>query len=182
MGAAAVYLSGFGFSLYREFEGGLAFGYEIAPRVSAGVAVRVYSLSVNGYGSAVSAGAALGFRAALADRVEALLLVDNLVRSRIGRSGESVPQVLSASIVLGPWAALTGYMSVARDPRYPAESAFGIEWAPADIILLRCGLSMEPTMFCCGFSLLASVAAFEYGVRWHPELGLVHALSLFFSP
>jgi hypothetical protein len=182
VGSAAVYCSSFGFSLYRELEGGMAFGHDLAPRVSAGVAVRIYSLSIAGYGAAVSAGAAVGFRALLADRVEASLLVDNLFRSRIGSSGESAPTVLSASVVVGPLAELTGYLSVARDSRYPAESAFGIEWMPASIIRLRCGLSMEPESFAGGFSVTAGGVAFEYGARWHPELGPVHALSLCISP
>jgi hypothetical protein len=177
-GHLGLYGSGLGSEIYREFEAGIGFGREVLPRTSVGIAVRGYFLTIKGYGSAFCTGLAAGLRVALMPTLEYGILVDNFLSTRIGSSGESLPQMLATTVAFKPSPGFQAALTMAKDSRFPLEASGGIEFSVAEVLHLRGGCSIEPMSFSGGFGLSVLRGDFDFGARWHTDLGMVYALSL----
>jgi hypothetical protein len=178
LGNLGFYGSGLGSELYSEYEGGVGFGREVLPRTSVGLAVRGYFLAIKGYGSAFCSGLTAGIRVALMSNLEYGILVDNLFRSHIGSTGELLPQTLATTVVFKPVPGFQVALMMAKDSRFPLEASGGIECPVAEVLRLRGGCSIEPMSFSAGFGLSFLRGDFDFGARWHADLGMVYALSL----
>lgn len=145
-----------------------------------GSTVRYASLKISGYGSAGTFIFDLGVWAKLAPSVYWGTSVKNITDSKIGRSGEELPQSMTTGFMLSPISQFSMTFDLNKDTRFPLDIRFGAEYRPLKILALRAGIAGDPQVFAAGFSVKLLNIRIDYAFTSHSELGFTHLFSLTF--
>ena len=180
-GPAAVSLSVFGFSLYREITLGLAMSRQVGDLAVVGVGAKLYSLTIDRYGSGLALGIDLGLLVRAGPGLSYGCAIQNLNSPCVGKDKEALPRSLSMGICVQPVRAGFLIASADKDVHHPVELALGAEYCIEEILTIRIGTSHEPSTISAGLGIQRSSLCIDYAFTVHPDLGGTHCISLSFA-
>jgi hypothetical protein len=178
---AAVGLQSLGFSLYRESVGSFGTAAMITEEFSAGVTVHLYHLSIEKYGSSLTAVIDAGAICSVTDQMNVGVVVQNITSSSFG-ADDDIPQLLISGISYRLLEETVINIDLVKDIRYALTYRVGLEFSPMEIISLRTGTEGASSRLFAGVGVHVSSIQVNYGVASHPELGLTHSIGITFRP
>jgi hypothetical protein len=167
-----------GKDLYREQTLAITYGVPLDAAVVVGVSVSYDAVSIARYGSAHTVGVDLGIQFTPMPQLTLGASVLNVNKPTIGVEQDELPRVIliGASYRLSAGTVLSA--DIVKDIRYPESVRAGIEVRPLSFIVLRTGVSTEPSRFHAGGGVAYRSFEFEYGIATHQELGLTHTFGV----
>ncbi len=180
-GAAA---SLFGYNLYQEFTGRVAWGRSLGSIFDIGLSLSYYHLSIQNYGSSGTAGLDAGVIAQCNSSIRTGFVITNINNPHIGSSHESLPQTLTIGATIDLLPRISISAELFKDFQFPVSMRYGIEYTPLNEIYFSVGTSTEPSILAGGFGLSFSYFHIEYAIQYHQPLGISHyvTLAISFSP
>lgn len=168
-GTLGLDISVFGNGKYSESQISLGWGGYIQRRISLGVVIHSYSLSVQKYGNASTLGISLAAHFQLSPELDWGLLLKNLNQPKIGKAGEILPQLIITAIHFSPAPALAAQIEWEQDTMYRGIFKFGFEVKPKPWLFLRGGYVSGQLTAGIGWRL--NYVLFDYAFVTHPHLG-----------
>lgn len=154
----------------------------IVTGLACGVSVSAHRLSISGYGSCTAFSSDAGLVARPMDGVLSALAVRGLVRSRLGDSGDpAVPRSASFSAGVAPVERLGLSAALTFTEGLDPEPSFTAGYSPAGSLVIRLGLSSDPSRFALSLTFGAGPVEFLYGLGFHPDLGETHSAGVAFG-
>lgn len=171
----------FGFQLYREVTLGLSYASRVTDDVGVGVTMNFYSLSIQNYGSARTAGLDAGVSMTMTDEIRWGIAATNVNSPRIGKAKERLPQTYTTGVSYSPFDATLVALDLVKDVRYPASVRVGIEYKVVSMLSIRAGTTTEPSSMHLGAGIGHEPFRLDYAFSSHPDLGGTHHFSLTLS-
>lgn len=165
----------FGFDLYRESVLALSLGKGHGARVYWGITACLYSLAVQGYGSALTAGVDAGAMIRFSERLTGGFSVKNVTGSEI--SGQ-IARTYATGISFKPDKMLTLVVDAEMDSRFPVTVKFGAEAEPAGNVRLRAGVCSFPVSYSAGAGLSYGSFDLDYSAFILEPLGITNSFGL----
>ena len=170
--------SKYGFDDYRELSLRVSCALQIIGRVQAGITAGYNRLAIQGYGSddVLTVDAGLIWR--VTDDFTLGSVVTNVNAPVIGLTGEEIPQSFSLA---GTWIPSPGFLlalDLVKDPVFPPEVKFGIEYQPVEGFALRVGVANQPSSYSAGFGVRFGGFGLDYAFSRHPDLGMTHRFGI----
>jgi len=110
------------------------------------------------------------------DGVLTALSVRGLARSRLGDSGDpAVPRSASFSAGVSPVERLGLSAGLTFTEGLDPEPSFTAGYSPTGSLVIRLGLSSDPSRFALSLTFGAGPVEFLYGLGFHPDLGETHS-------
>lgn len=166
-----------GNDLYRESEIGLSIGAGIRADAAAGASLRIFHLSIAGYGAAAAAGLDIGLALCPAPQVSVALTLTNCTGASIGACREEVPRSVTAAVEWNP-EPLSIVVEIAKEDGAMMSVAAGCECRLAGILRIRGGCTTEFPGVSAGAGIEWLHLSVDYALRWHAVLGGTHTVSL----
>ena len=167
----------YGFELYRETSGSLAYAHKLAG-IFVGINVNYHSVSIAHYGSAGTIGVDLGVLVPILDNLRWGLAAKNINAPTIGQSAERLPQAFTTGIFYKPIESFCFVFDYQKELSFPAAPRFGFEYWIIDGVALRGGASDQPATYAAGLGIRYGFFQIDYAFTTHQELGLTHQASL----
>jgi hypothetical protein len=168
----------YGYELYREVTLGAACGFDCGEGVRAGAAVTLNSVSIAGYGHGSCVGIDAGILWQIVSGLQFGASAANCNAPSPGRWRENIPRTFQAGIAFAPAGGFLVACDIAEDPRFPAEVRLGAEFSPAEFLLLRAGVSTDPSSCSAGVGICVLPFEIDYAFSRHQELGFSHRFGL----
>ena len=181
-GSGGLRFSRFGFDLYREVQGSLAFGMAITDQLSVGLAVSFFHLAILRYGSASAIGVDAGALVRLTPEVHWGAVVTNINSPSLASGSEKLPRTIGTGIAWTPLPDLLVSVELTKDVRFPAEFHAGVAYKPVSLVELRGGTTQDPSTVNAGVGIHYLILTLDYAFTSHPELGMSHHFSLTITP
>lgn len=178
---ACIALTRMGFSLYREMTVTAAAARSFGGIVSAGCSINYDHLTISRYGSAFTVGIDVAAEVLLSDDIRWGFSILNLNRPTIGGEKDQLPQLFLTGINCEVLSTAGVSFAVIKDARYPVSIRTGVRFEPIENIVLRLGVSSDPSRYFAGFGIRYSSVSVDYSVATHTELGLTHTIGISFS-
>ncbi len=167
----------YGFELYRELSGSLAYS-NIITGIHLGINLNYHMVSIKNYGSAGALGIDLGILIPLIDKLRWGISMKNINSPKIGSSSEKIPQCLTGGFAFLPLENLSLMLDVQKETSFEPSTRFGFEYRVVDAIALRGGYCNEPASYSTGIGIRYSFFSIDYAVSIHPILGWTHSFSV----
>jgi len=180
-GGAGIALTRFGFDLYSEHAGVIAWGGGSGP-LRFGACVRYTHIAIRGYGSAGVAAVDVGSIVAPISWFRAGVRLTDVTRSSIGSSGEHVRATLSMAVMFILPDVLDVSLQVGQDAAGGLSYRTAVSVRCSRWMELRSGASENLNRLHAGIRLDGGHAGVGYGLSVDPALGWSHTFSLFFTP
>jgi hypothetical protein len=177
-GSFGLLVNRFGFELYREVSGIIAYSNSYKELFSFGINLTYNSLAIKNYGSASVIGVDVGFLVTVSTGFRWGFFASNINAPTIGQAKEKLPQMYSSGLSYSPIKGLLLDVDIVKDIRYPTLIRGGIEYEVVNAVSLRAGVGSDPTKFSSGFGVHYSLIHFDYAITTHPDLGLSHQFSV----
>ncbi|MEE9166442.1 MAG: hypothetical protein V3U24_03135 [Candidatus Neomarinimicrobiota bacterium] len=183
----ALAFTSFGKGVYRETTFSLATGYTIGQKMETGLTINGHELSIRDYGSSRTMGITASVSYYLAETVRWSLLYRNLNSPKLGRSKESLPQVLVTVFDFSPVPSVTAAMELERDLEFRSRYKFGMRWQPMNIMTIATGFISHPGQVTAGISLRPGKGSSKwfgeigYAIATHPELAISQVFAVRFT-
>jgi hypothetical protein len=165
----------FGYSLYQEHQALLCYSRD-GELIAAGIGLRVMALSIEGYGSSVAMGIDLGVRGHLPGGVEMSLVGQNINRPEM--AGEALYQSIGIGASVRPRSDVLVACDLVHRAGMGQRLCLGHEFTVRECLLLRAGVSSDPTQFSLGIGLRWRRIRLDHAVRTHFILGPTHQVTL----
>jgi hypothetical protein len=179
-GAFGVSFRHFGFDLYSELNGGVAYGMRLTRSFSAGISVDYLRLHVSdGFkdNHAVTCQVGLAFRAG--EHLRLGLHIANPVPVLLSRiSGERLPTLIRFGLSWQVTEGLHADAEVEKDLAHKPAVKVGIEYRPARPLFIRIGFVSNPSAFTMGFGFELGNVRFDIASSYHMVLGYSPQASL----
>jgi hypothetical protein len=166
----------YGFNLYREFSGSLAYAKTISD-VGIGINVNYHSVAIKNYGAAGTIGIDVGILLHIIDKLRWGISVKNINAPTIGTSKEKLPQTFSSGVAYIPLENLHLFFDYQKELRFEASPRFGFEYWIIDAFALRGGVSDQPVQYSGGMGIRYAMFQVDYAFAMHQELGSTHEAS-----
>jgi hypothetical protein len=167
----------FGFALYRETAGMLSIGGELGDGIHAGVTLQLAHLSVERYGSAVTALIDAGCLYSLTGTTSFGLAVQNLTGAGFG-ADDDIPRTLLMGLSQTVEGIAVLNADIVHDSRYPVAYRAGADLPLHEFVVIRAGVDGGTERLFGGFSLSVLPFRIDYAVTAHPVLGLSHTIGI----
>ncbi len=164
----------YGFTLYREMQGGITYGAKLFDGFYGGVALNFHRIQLaENYGSLNTASASLGIFYQATDLLHFGMRVQNLSRTKLAdfederlptRFGIGVTYIFSEKVF---W-----ILEAEKTVIHPINIMSGLEVHPHDILYLRLGVNSYPFQSAFGFGLQFDKLQFDMSTTWHSNLGI----------
>lgn len=169
----------FGSPLYREITATLCTAYEFTGTWSAGLALHLFHLSIERYGSALRPAADLGFIVSLSETVTFGSLIRNISGTDFGND-DDLTQEFRTGISLRLSTAGRCSFDLKKDIRYPLTFVAGADFILYGPIALSLGYDGGTSMLSGGMNIDLFETTIHYAVSSHPILGLTHSFGVSF--
>lgn len=180
-GGAALSISGFGFEDYRETLVSLGYGRPIwagtVRPLLAGIRLRWYSLSIDGYGSASAPSLSAGLILPVSHGLALGMAASNLYVPP-GNLSEVLERSLTIGAMLRPTENFLLAMDAWKAATSPVDVRFGLEVKPLSAIALRGGFTLEPERYTAGIGLLLSRLRADLAAERHETLGWTPSIAV----
>ncbi|MDI6766644.1 MAG: hypothetical protein QME52_07465 [Bacteroidota bacterium] len=167
----------YGFELYRELSGSLAYS-NIITGIHLGINLNYHTVTISNYGSAGTIGIDIGILLPLMDVMRLGISLKNVNSPTIGRSSEKLPQSFTTGIAYLPFENLCLMLDVYKETSFEPSPRFGFEYWIVDAVGLRGGFCNEPASYSSGIGIRYSFFQIDYGVSIQPVLGWTHSFSV----
>ena len=174
-------LTRMGFSLYREMTVTAVAARSFGGVVSAGCGINYDHLAISRCGSASTLGIDIAATVLLSDDIRWGFSVLNINRPTIGREKDQLPQFFLTGINCDVLSTAGISFTIIKDVRYPVSIRTGVRFQPMENIVLRFGVSSDPSRYYAGFGIRYSSVSVDYSVATHTELGLTHTIGISFG-
>lgn len=175
----AVSVSTLGLRGYQETSLAIGAAFPIGNAWAAGLRVRLNVLAIGGYGQASVPSLDVALSCDLAPGCDLSVLLTNALAARIGAAGETLPVSLEFGCSVTPGdAGATLYARCCKELLSPLEWSFGTAYCVVPELVLRLGVSSEPSLLCCGAGIALAPVMVEYGLTHHRLLGQTHTMSV----
>ena len=182
-GNFGVHMQQYGFSLYREIQGGITYGMKFYKNFSGGISLNFHRIALGeNYGNKNTFSAALGLLYDMNDELSFSMRVLNLNRAKLAADqDERLPTTfaLGARYNFSDKAFWT--LEAEKDLIYPLNVKSGIEIQPHPIFAVRFGVMSYPFQASAGFGLKFSNFYFDMASSWHAQLGLSPSAGLHYE-
>lgn len=166
-----------GNDLYRESEIGLSLAAGVRKDAAAGASLRIFHLSIAGYGAAAAAGLDLGLALNPTPQVSVALTLTNCTGSSIGACREEIPRSVTAAVEWNPEPVCI-VIEIAKEEGALMSVAAGCECRLAGILRIRGGCTTDFPGASAGAGIEWLPLRLDYAWRWHATLGGTHTVSL----
>ena len=133
----------------------------------------VYYIAITEYVAASTIGTRLSLRDQVNASLQSVFSLLNANQPQIGKSKESLPQVISGGILLSPTESVHGHLSILHDISYPISIRLGISWQPINEIGFAVGKTTDPDIFTAGGFIKWKYFQFEFGCLSYANVGFV---------
>lgn len=164
----------YGFSLYREIQGGLTYGRKFARGFYGGVTVNFHRIQLaENYGSKNTASAGLGIMYELNDDLQFGARVQNLSRSPLAElEDERLPTTFSMGATYRFSEKVLWTLEAEKTIVHPVNVKSGLEIHPHEVLYLRVGVNSYPFQSAFGLGLKFNKLQFDLSTSWHSTLGI----------
>ena len=173
--------STFGFDAYREMHGSISYARGVslgtARRFHAGLTLRYYHTSIEGFGSAGTMGIHAGLLVQVLQNIDFGAHATNLNAPEL-TDGEALPQTLAVGLSYNADRRLRIVVDAFKDLDFPIAFRGGLEVTPVSILALRAGVAAEPTRFTAGAGVRLGQLNADIAAEQHQELGWSPSASL----
>lgn len=173
-GSAAIGGMMYGFELYKETKISAAFSYSFDDKFFAGAAVNYHSVSIKNYGSDGAFYFNLGGLAYILPELRWGFLISNINRESWGNEKDQIPVIYKSGLTYFLAEDFSLNAAVEKDILHNASLSAGINYDIIKYLSLRLGFSNEPSRFSAGVGINYSIAALDYAMFTHQDLGLTH--------
>ncbi len=180
VGTIGVAAESFGFALYHECSGGVAFAGEVAG-IGIGVTISYRSVGIQSYGSASAVTFDAGIEFPLVPSVTAGLDLSNLSGSTIGESEEKIPQSFAMGVAWSPARNMRLFVTYDKEMGFNASLHCGFEYDLVGEVTVRAGVADEPSLASAGLGIRLLGERLEYGLSHHDDLGWSHEVTIVLS-
>ncbi len=174
----AIGAESFGSDAYRETLAHVALGARVRGPLSAGLAVDVAQVAIDGAGNGRSCGLTFSGAVAASKDVSMWCNAESVWARDAGDLVLDVPRALAvgASYAASRMVTLDGYARTESGSRWSA--AGNLTVAPFGWLAVRFGRALGPSGFVCGATIATNSFVVGYNVRFHPVLAATHMLSV----
>ncbi|MCC6384741.1 MAG: hypothetical protein LC117_11170 [Bacteroidia bacterium] len=179
-GTLAAQFQYYGYSLYNEKSGGLAYARKLTESVSAGLQLDYFGVSIaENYGSANAVTFEAGLQAELMDGFFLAAHVNNPIRAKIADyNDERLPSILRFGLAYLPSEKVTLAAEAEKEIDRPNRIKAGIEYQVAKQLYLRTGIASNPVNTTFGLGLILDTFRFDVATSYHRQLGYSSNVSL----
>ena len=178
-GSLGVGLQAGGFELFREYGVTAAYAHGIGDGISAGASVAYRRLNADGYGGTGFLSVNAGLAAQPSQGLVLAASVWNVNQPRIGTTlRERLPLVIAVGTAYTVHPAARLCLDIQKQDVRPFNTRAGVDVRLNELLAVRAGANTDPGAFTGGIGLTHAGISFDYAVMAHPDLGLVHGLSL----
>ncbi len=164
---------------YRETTASLSCAYGGEADWTAGIRVNLFVLSIAGYGTTTVAAYDAGAQIECLESIAFGVLLTNVGGARIGEQQETLPRSLECGLSYAPdGSGVLICASAVHEFLSPVDWRLGVAYSPYECLVLRTGVSTDPSLLCGGFGLVMSPVSIDYAVSHHWQLGLTHHVSV----
>lgn len=156
----------------------LAIGKQVEQKFYYGLALNYSSLQIKNYGSTSTFGLDIGLLMHLNNKMRLGFQAQNLNRSNIGKTKETMPQSIKSGVSISPTPELILNLEIFKEIEFAEEIRFGIEYKLIPSLSLRLGTASNPDRFSSGFGIAINPFLIDYAFFSHNDLGLTHQVSL----
>jgi len=181
IGGVGMIVEQFGFELYRESSVSIGFGASIDHQIALGGTLNVVRIEVERYGSIMVPSYDFGALLQIIDGLNLGFDWRNVTGSKIGRTGESLPQVQCVGMCYVIAADSRIALELEKDIRFPFSVKTGFEQSFLETLRLRIGFASNPDKFSCGLGARFGSFEFAYAGFSHPQLGWTHQIEITFT-
>lgn len=171
----------YGYSNYHETSLNLTLAKISRQTFSYGATFRLLHLNIKNYGSMSTFGIDLGLIIHANEKTSFGFVIKNINQPQIGKIKEGVPPILISGVCLKPVNSLNLTCDIYKHFDFPVELRTGLEYKLSNFLILRSGVSSEPSRFSLGLGLLFRSIITDYAFISHPTLGFTHLFSISFS-
>lgn len=173
--------STFGFDAYREvhLSAGVARSLQFGTsrRFHAGLTLRYYHTTIDGFGSAGALGLHGGVLVQVMSNLDFGAHATNVNRPDL-TDGEPLPQTLSVGLSYKAEERLRVVVDAFKDLDFPLALRGGLELYPVPVLALRAGVAAEPTRFTAGAGVRLGRLQADVAAEQHQDLGWSPSASL----
>ncbi|MEX1001673.1 MAG: hypothetical protein WDZ35_06120 [Crocinitomicaceae bacterium] len=173
----------YGFSLYRESQGGLSYGMKFFDNFSGGISLHYHRIALGeNYGTKNTFSAALGLLYSLNKDISFSMRVLNINRAPLADDeDERLPTTFSLGAIYRFSEKAFWSIDAEKDLVHPINIRSGIEIKAHEIFALRIGVMSYPFQASFGFGLKFANFYFDMASSWHAQLGMSPSAGLHYS-
>ena len=177
LGAIGFAARRYGFELYREISGTIAYGHKIS-NIGIGVVLNYHTVAIEHYGSAGTFGIDIGAKVNFSTQVSWGISAKNINSPTIGVSQEPLPQIFSSGIAYHPGEDFSLTFDFQKEIGFDPSPKFGFEYWMIPQFAFRGGVAGEPTLYSGGIGVKFSAFQIDYAFSSHQNLGWTQEASL----
>ncbi|MCX6292672.1 MAG: hypothetical protein NT126_13080 [Bacteroidetes bacterium] len=171
----------FGGSLYNEKKAGLAYSKKLGGKFSGGVQLDYLSTFIaENYGTRNAFAVEIGILGEPLKNLKIGAHIFNPSKAKLAEYGdERIPVIMRAGASYSFSEKVTVSAEEEKDMDHEPAFKAGIEYHPADVLYLRCGIASNPSLSTFGFGLkINRNFLFDMAASWHQQLGFSPGISL----
>lgn len=164
----------YGFSLYREMQGGITYGRKLFSNFYGGFALNFHHIQLaENYGSRSTASGSLGIYYKAGKALEFGVRVQNISRTQLAElEDERLPTRFGLGATYSFSEKLLWTLEAEKTIIHPVNVKSGLEIHPHEILYLRLGVNSYPFQSAFGFGLQLGKLQFDMATLWHSTLGM----------
>jgi len=173
----------YGFSLYRELQGGITYGTKLFDGFYGGVAINFHSIQLaESYGSRNTASGSLGIFYEATESLHFGVRVQNISRTVLAEfEDERLPTVFGMGATYAFSEKVLWTLEAEKALVQPINVKSGLEMHPHEILYLRVGVNSYPFQSAFGFGLQFENLQFDMTTGWHSNLGMSPSAGLTYT-
>ena len=177
LGSFGVAARRYGFDLYREVSWTISYAREIFD-VGVGINANYHSVAIQDYGSSGTIGIDVGALVQITSWLRWGIAAKNINAPTIGESEEPLPQSFSAGVAYQPVRNLSLLFDCCKEISFAPSQRIGFEYSMVEAVVIRAGLSSEPSEYAGGIGIRYGILQVDYGFSMHQELGVTQQASI----
>lgn len=179
-GTFGLALSYFGYELYSEQQYRVAYGRKLARNFGIGIGFTGLRTQMAEYGSAMAATFEVGLFYELSEAVTLTAHTFNPPQVALGAAETPLPSTLSLGMRYISTETVHLYLEAEKNWAQPLAFRGGIEYFPAEKLVIRAGTMTQPVQFTFGLGIKTHPIWVDLAYAYHPVLGSTPMLSLQF--
>ncbi len=168
----------FGFKAYNEQRISLGYGKKLGDKFSLGASFIWSNTVIPEYGNKGTFTFDIGLMAHISSKVSLGAHIFNPLRVRLTEA-ESLPSIIKIGLLYRPSKVVRIIAEVEKDIQFGVRTRWGTEYDVLNQLVLRFGLTTQPTEFSFGFGYkIKKKLIIDVGASYHQILGITPALSV----
>lgn len=176
-GTIGIAIKKFGFELYSEITGSVAFSKEFSG-LNFGSTLNINYLSIKNYGNDITLGLDAGVLIPFASNIFIGFNIKNINVPTIGVNKEKLPFIILSGITYYPIDNFVLTFDLQKEYQNDVAFASGAEYKIFDFVFVRLGFRNIPSTFTSGLGFKYNYLRMDYSLIKHDQLGITHSITL----